>query len=69
VVMEVLNAWSAIDLFVVSVVAALLEIEQFVQFIIGDWCGLINKILQHFDEVLNGKDKCFDVQTKVLVFG
>jgi len=66
VLTEVLNAWSAIDVFVVSILAAVLEIEQFAQFIIGDRCNLINEILkQHFDGVLKGNDKCFDVQTKL----
>jgi len=66
VVTEVLNAWSAIDVFVISIVAALLEIEQFAQFIIGNRCDLINEILkQYFDGALKGKDKCFDVQTKL----
>jgi len=66
VLTEVLNAWSAIDVFVISILAALLEIQQFAQFIIGDRCNLINEILrQHFDGALNGDDKCFDVKTKL----
>jgi len=66
VLTEVLNAWSAIDVFVISLLAALLEIQQFAQFIIGDRCNLINEILrQHFDGALRGDDKCFDVKTKL----
>jgi len=66
VVTEILNAWSAIDVFVVSVIASLLEISQFAQFIIGDRCDLINVYLKaYFDEALQGEDKCFDVITKL----
>jgi hypothetical protein len=62
VLAEVANAWSAMEVFVISVVAALLEIEQFAGFIIGDKCDGINKILEAFlDKPLHGDDKCFDV--------
>jgi hypothetical protein len=75
IVTEILNAWSAIDVFVISIIAALLEISQFAQFIIGDRCNLINQILaDYFSNELNGVDKCFNVVTKLdagcwLLFG
>jgi len=75
IITEILNAWSAIDVFVISIIAALLEISQFAQFIIGDRCDLINQILgDYFSGPLNGVDKCFDVVTKLdagcwLLFG
>jgi len=75
VITEILNAWAAIDVFVISIIAALLEISQFAQFIIGDRCDLINQILaEYFNGSLNGVDKCFDVVTKLdagcwLLFG
>jgi hypothetical protein len=59
---EVMNAWSALDVFVVAIVASLLEIQQFAEFIVGDSCDEINKILEEYmDDQLNGDDKCFDV--------
>ncbi|RYH28277.1 hypothetical protein EON65_12820 [archaeon] len=62
VLAEVLNAWSTLDVFCVSIAAALLEIQQFAAFIVGDSCDKINKILEQFlDEQLDGDDKCFDV--------
>ena len=62
VVTEVLNAWNALDVFVVSVIAALLEIQQFAGFIVGDSCDVINDILKEdFDTEMHGDDKCFDV--------
>jgi hypothetical protein len=63
---EVANAWNAIDVFVVSIIAALLEIHQFALFIIGDSCDGINKILaEYMDEELNGNDTCFDVAATI----
>lgn len=32
------NAWSALDVFIISIVAALLQIQQFAQFIVGGRC-------------------------------
>ena len=59
---EVCNAWSALDVFVVSIIAALLEIQQFAAFIVGDACDGINEWLEeNMDDELHGDDKCFDV--------
>uniref|UniRef100_A0A6B2KY53 Uncharacterized protein n=1 Tax=Arcella intermedia TaxID=1963864 RepID=A0A6B2KY53_9EUKA len=66
VIAEVFGSWGAVDVFVVSIVAAVLEIDQFAQFIIGGRCDLINQILKdYFDKALNGKDKCFGVVTEL----
>jgi len=62
VLTEVLNAWNALDVFVVSIIAALLEIQQFAAFLVGDNCDTINEILEEYmDDELDGDDKCFDV--------
>lgn len=62
VLAEVLNAWSALDVFCISIAAALLEIQQFAAFIVGDSCDAINVFLAEFmDPLLEGDDKCFDV--------
>lgn len=67
VLMEVCNAWSALDVFCLSVLATMLEIEQFAEFIVGDKCDGINVLLgEYFDSVLHGDDKCFDMVAKVL---
>jgi hypothetical protein len=67
VLSEVFNAWSTLDVFCVSIVAASLEIQQFAAFIVGDSCDGINEVLAKpaFDERLQGDDKCFDVQAYV----
>jgi len=62
VLAEVLNAWSALDVFCIAIAAALLEIQQFAAFIVGDSCDSINVILaEYMDPILDGDDKCFDV--------
>jgi len=62
VLAEVLNAWSALDVFCIAIAAALLEIQQFAAFIVGDSCDGINVILaEYLDGPLEGDDKCFDV--------
>ena len=63
---EILNAWTALDVFCVSILAALLELQQFAAFIVGDSCDQINEILSKYlyDE-LDGDAKCFDVIAKL----
>jgi len=59
---QVLDAWSALEVFVVSIIAAVLEIQQFAQFIIGNKCDLINEILKkYFHNQFGQGDVCFDV--------
>jgi hypothetical protein len=41
---EIANAWSAVEVFVLSIVAALFQISTFASFIIGDKCDLVNQI-------------------------
>ena len=74
VVAEVLHAWSGLEVFVVSILAALLELQQFVGFIVDPYCaqpdfGLpaaINTVLRelHLPE-LHGDDRCFDVTAQL----
>jgi hypothetical protein len=63
VITEVMNAWSALDVVVVSVIVAVLELQTLTQFIIGGRCDLINSILEeYFGSVLGGDKRCFDVR-------
>ena len=60
---EILNAWSCLDVFVVSIIAAVLEIGQFAHFIVGDKCDFINPFIKkYFSETLDGHDTCFEVE-------
>ena len=43
-------AWAMLDVFAVMVIVALLEINQFAQFIMGDELVGINAVLQQYDE-------------------
>lgn len=72
---EILHAWNSLEVnqlwlccsltvkvFVVSVIASLLELGQFAQFLVSGKCDGINVILKkYFDEALDGDDTCFDV--------
>jgi hypothetical protein len=59
---EVVNAWAALEVFVVAVVASMLQVQQFAAFIVGDACDGVNKLLEALlDEQLHGDDKCLDV--------
>jgi len=59
---EVMNAWSALDVFVIAIIAALLEVRQFAAFMIGNKCDLIDEYLGRLLAAkLDGDSKCFDV--------
>ena len=60
---EILNAWSCLDVFVISIIAAVVEIGQFTEFIVGDKCDFINPFIKkYFYNTLNGHDTCFEVR-------
>eukprot|EP00301_Raphidiophrys_heterophryoidea_P001274 c10620_g1_i1.p1 GENE.c10620_g1_i1~~c10620_g1_i1.p1 ORF type:complete len:1568 (-),score=387.24 c10620_g1_i1:170-4435(-) len=68
---EVLNAWASLEVFVVSIIASILEISQFANFIVGDKCDQVNVLLKEVSEILPGlydpsnEMVCFDVHTKL----
>jgi hypothetical protein len=60
---EILNAWSCLDVFVIAIIAAILEISQFTSFIVGDKCDAINPFIsKYFYQTLDGHNTCFEVQ-------
>lgn len=60
---EIANAWSAAEVFCLSIVAALLEISTFASFIVGDRCELVDAVLeQYFEEA---SDTCYSVTASV----
>jgi hypothetical protein len=62
VLAEMVNAWNALDVFVISTIAAVVEIRQFAQFLVGDNCDLMNKYLEEYmSDELDGDGRCFDV--------
>eukprot|EP00854_Cymbomonas_tetramitiformis_P002841 gene2841-3639_t len=66
-VVEMINAWGALDVFIVSIIAAVVEIKQFAGFIIGDMCDAINAIDEEYLSMLfpDGDYSCFDVNTEL----
>jgi hypothetical protein len=64
---QVLSGWSALDVFVVSIVAAVLEIERLALFIVGDKCDSLNKILKSLPlvEGLADVKTCFALNTEL----
>ena len=60
---EIANAWSAIDVFLLSVLASLAELSQFAAFMVGDHCDIIKN--RFFQDLLMGEDTCFSVESKV----
>ena len=63
---EIANAWSAVEVFLLSIVAALFQISTFASFIIGDRCDLINQFLQeNFGKYLRDDAVCYSVAAYV----
>jgi hypothetical protein len=66
VLAEIANAWSAVEVFALSIIAALLQISTFASFIIGDKCDLINQLLEDiFDGEIHGDTVCYSVVASV----
>jgi hypothetical protein len=66
---EIMYAWSCLDVFVISILAAVMEISQFARFMVGDKCDLIDPIVKMFfadEELITGHETCFDVITILL---
>ena len=54
------------DIFIVSIIAAILEISQFALFIVGEKCDAINPILaKYFSDVLGEHNNCFSVVARL----
>jgi hypothetical protein len=63
---EVLHAWSGLEVFVVSIIAALLEIGAFVKFIVAPYCGAVDAVLAEYSlPQLDGDDTCFTVSAEL----
>jgi hypothetical protein len=60
---EIANAWSAAEVFCLSIVAALLEISTFASFIVGDKCDLVDSVLEQY--FADASDTCYSVKASV----
>jgi uncharacterized paraquat-inducible protein A len=64
---EIANAWSAIEVFVLSILVALVELPTFAAFVVGHKCDMINQILvDKFYDELNGQSSCYSLQAHVV---
>ncbi|CAJ1952829.1 unnamed protein product [Cylindrotheca closterium] len=69
---EIANAWSAIEVFVLSIITALMQISTFASFMVGDKCDLVNQFLEDLakrnDVIIPGLENmpvCFTVTASV----
>jgi len=69
---EIANAWSAIEVFLLSICTALFQIATFASFMVGDKCSLVNQFLEDLakrnDVIIPGLDHmpvCFTVHASV----
>jgi len=64
---DCIEAWSALDVMVLSFVAVIAQIRQFLGFMIGDNCQSINDVLQQLvsGPLYRGHDLCFDVDSRL----
>jgi len=63
---EITNAWSAVEVFALSIIASLTELSTFASFMIGHKCDVIHEFLaDHFDDELEGDDTCYTVTCSV----
>jgi len=59
---EVLSAWSCVDVFIISIIAACLEIQQFAGFMVGDKCDFLTPYLdEYLGDFLGEYKSCFEV--------
>jgi uncharacterized paraquat-inducible protein A len=66
VLAEVTNAWSAIEVFVIAIIASLAEISPFSKSMVGQHCRLINQILSGWTgETGEELHKCFAVKSSL----
>jgi len=62
---EIANSWSAVEVFLLSILAALFQISTFASFMIGDKCDEINILAKKILGEENTDTICFTVDTSV----
>ena len=68
IVAEIIRAWSAMEVFVLAVVTALIALQQFTKFIIGDRCDTIDSLIKTFFPWIfeGGNEVCFNIKATLL---
>ena len=63
---EILNAWSCLDVFVISMIITIIQISQFAAYIVEDKFGLFTPFVsKYLDKTLDGHATCYEVQAKL----
>mmetsp|Transcript_28890 Transcript_28890/g.86733 ORF Transcript_28890/g.86733 Transcript_28890/m.86733 type:complete len:1006 (+) Transcript_28890:18-3035(+) len=67
-VLQFISAWSALDVFIISVVLGFLQIGLFADFVVGHKCDALSPILHSpkVEHLLEGDPKCLDVRATLL---
>lgn len=60
---EIANAWSAVDVFLLAILASMLELSQFAAFMVGDLCDFLKE--PFFQDLFHGENTCFSVKSSV----
>ena len=60
---EIANAWSAVEVFLLSILASMLELSQFAAFMVGDHCDFMKA--PFFQDLFQGENTCFSVKSSV----
>ena len=66
---EVMYAWACLDVFIIAILATIMEISQLARFMVGDKCDMVDPIVQMFfadEPLIEGHENCFDVLTILL---
>jgi len=66
ITVDVFQSWGTLEVFVLSILVSVLEISQFTDFMIGNRCDTLNKILILFMAEGKVDPKCFTVTTNML---
>ena len=65
VAVEIANSWSAVEVFLLSILAALFQISTFASFMIGDKCDEVNIIARNIFDETDTETVCFSVDASV----
>lgn len=66
---EYMYSWACLDVFVIAIVAAVMEISQLAKFMVGDKCILVDVITKNYfaeEDLIKDHLTCFDVITSLL---
>lgn len=63
---EVLHAWSCLDVFLLTVLVSLMELDKFTQFMVGGECDSLNLLVAKYVSPSEASGGCINVETSVM---